>query len=156
MTNILRKRVLIWLMLFELLCIGVLIYTIIATWDYTWEIAFAGVTTPWIGNNLDTLSDRYNVELMQALIIVGTISEWLFVIANLVRFVFLTQKYKIIFGVGTVAFIAGILCANFDILNGFTGSLFIVGVICIVYSHWLGKEYKNIIEQESEPSNEQN
>ena len=134
-----RKQLLIGLTILEITTLAVVIIMTIMTWDFYIEVAIDGLTESWIGTNPTPIEERYDVPQMMLLSRISTIAFYAWVAFNIMRFIFIAKKYKLAFGIGAVCIAGGIFFGKLTVIGWL---MIIVGAGAILYSHWLGKEYK--------------
>ena len=131
------KKLLIGLTIVEIVSLIITIITVVATFDYTLEVALGEFTNPWLGSNTEMLELKYNVPLMVALSNIGAVSTILWFLANIIRFIFIKGKYKL-FALGGFAFLG---VAFFLIGHAYIEIIcLILGIILLGYSHKIDKE----------------
>ena len=143
MKKITKKKVLKELTIAEIITIVIAIATFIATFDYMFDMALNSFTSPWIGD-VTNLNEKYNVTLMNTLGVVFDISMYIFVGANIFRFILVKRKYKIEMLIGTILtmmfmYLYVNLTANWASLI-----LLVVAFILYIHSHKIKGEYDEI------------
>lgn len=143
MKKITKKKLLKELTIAEIITIAIAIATFIATFDYMFDMALNSFTSPWIGE-VTNLNEKYNVTLMNTLGIVFDVSLYVFVGANIFRFILIKRKYKIEMLISTLLTMMFMyLYVNLKV-NWASLIILLIAFILYIHSHKIKGEYEEI------------
>lgn len=141
--KITKRKLLKELTIAEIITIAIAIATLIATFDYMFDMALNSFTSPWIGE-VTNLNEKYNVTLMNTLGMVFDISLYVFVGANIFRFILIKRKYKIEMLISTLLTMMFMyLYVNLK-ANWASLIILLIAFILYIHSHKIKGEYDEI------------
>lgn len=124
------------------------------TFDYIFDNALNSFTSSWIGETIN-ITSKYNVNLMNYLIIIDNISIYIFLGATALRFILMKLRFKIIYIISIVTFLMAYSIANIDnvFIQIISIVIMITAFIGMIYTHKIKGEYIENIDNTSNNNN---
>ncbi len=130
-----RRKTLTIVTIIEIISLIITIFTIATTFEFIFTVILTGLMRPWLGNTTGYFMEHYNVPLIMAESMIGLIALNVFVITNIIRFIMITKRQRIAFGIGIILLIVGYRIYLSVVSNLLFALFFIPSVVLIIYSH---------------------